>query len=332
MTAAAGRRWASSSSEGASQENDRRLADPGALARHREALARHASPAEEAIAVCVRHRLPGERRAWRSSRPFAPRSRRAAPTPRSRLRATGCHGFCERGPLVVLYPEGILYKQVSAKDVAEIVEKTVLGGEVIERLLYKDPATQAAVPHGGDIPFYANQHRVALRNNGHIDPTDIDDYIALGGYAALAKALRDGPEEVLDEVKRSGLRGRGGAGFPTGPQVGGLPQAPQGERKYVLCNGDEGDPGRVHGPLDHGGQPAQRDRGDDHRRLRDRRPRGLRLRARRVPARGGAPDARHRAGAASSACSARTSSAPASPSTSRSAAAAAPSSAASRAP
>ena len=156
---------------------------------------------------------------------------------------TGCHGFCQRGPLVVIQPEGVLYTQVKAKDVAEICDKTVGRGEVIPRLLYKDPATKKKVEHYGDVPFYANQTRVAMRNIGKIEPTDIGDAVAHGAYAGLVKAMLEmTPEQVLDEVERSGLRGRGGAGFATARKWRSARKA-NGDRKYVLCNGDEGDPG-----------------------------------------------------------------------------------------
>ena len=157
-------------------------------------------------------------------------------------RATGCLGFCQGGPLVLLLPEGIVYQHVGVEDVPEIVEKTVLGGEVVERLLYVDPATELQCVKDEEIPFYRQQQRVLLRDNGLLDPTSIDAYIALGGYSALSKALEMGPEAVLEEVKRSGLRGRGGAGFPTGRKWEACRKA-EGDLKYVVCNADEGDPG-----------------------------------------------------------------------------------------
>ena len=155
---------------------------------------------------------------------------------------TGCHGFCQRGPLVVIQPEGVLYTQVKVKDVAEICDKTVARGEVIPRLLYKDPQTKKKVEHYGDVPFYAHQTRVAMRNIGKIEPTDIADAVAHGAYAGLVRALAMPPEQVIDEVERSGLRGRGGAGFATARKWRSARRA-KGEPKYVLCNGDEGDPG-----------------------------------------------------------------------------------------
>ncbi len=156
---------------------------------------------------------------------------------------TGCHGFCQRGPLVVIQPAGILYTQVKPKDVAEICEKTVAGGTVIPRLLYKNPADNKRVEHYRDVPFYANQTRVAMRNIGKIDPTDIADAIRHDAYAGLVKAVFEmTPERVIGEIERSGLRGRGGAGFVTARKWRACRNA-DGERKFVVCNGDEGDPG-----------------------------------------------------------------------------------------
>ncbi len=159
------------------------------------------------------------------------------------LKTTGCHGFCENGPLVVIQPKGIFYKGVKPKDVKDIVDKTLINGEVIERLLYRDANTKERVEQYTAIPFYARQLRIALRNIGKIDPGNIDDYIAADGYAGLAKALTEmTPEEVIEAVTKSGLRGRGGGGFPTGRKWKTCRNA-AAEPKYVLCNADEGDPG-----------------------------------------------------------------------------------------
>jgi NADP-reducing hydrogenase subunit HndC len=156
---------------------------------------------------------------------------------------TGCHGFCERGPLVVLRPAGILYTRVKPKDVKDIVQKTVASGEVIPRLLYRDPATKQRVEKYQEVPFYANQTRIAMRRIGSIDPADITDAIAHGAYTGLVDALTGmTPEDVIAEVEASGLRGRGGAGFATARKWRACRKA-EGERKFVLCNGDEGDPG-----------------------------------------------------------------------------------------
>ena len=157
--------------------------------------------------------------------------------------STGCPGFCERGPLAVVKPQGIFYERMQLKDVSEVIEETLINGRVIDRLLYADPTTGERVVHEADVPFYKLQQREILWINGLLDPTRIEDYIALGGYSALMKALFEmTPDEVLEAVKKSGLRGRGGAGFPTGRKWEGCRQA-EGEVKYVICNADEGDPG-----------------------------------------------------------------------------------------
>jgi NADH-quinone oxidoreductase subunit F len=158
------------------------------------------------------------------------------------LRVTGCPGFCERGPLVVIKPENILYQQVKGEDVAEIVAATVKDN-IVERLLYVDPDSGQKITYESEVPFYKKQKRLLLANNSNIDPTVIEDYLALGGYAALSKALFEmSPEQLIDEVKKSGLRGRGGAGFPTGNKWESCRNA-EGDTKYIICNCDEGDPG-----------------------------------------------------------------------------------------
>jgi NADH-quinone oxidoreductase subunit F len=156
---------------------------------------------------------------------------------------TGCLGPCEMGPTVIVNPGDILYVRVKPEDVKEIFEKHIMKGEVVERLVYHDPTTGKAVPERLKINFLADQEFRILHNNGIIDPWNIEEYIARGGYEALAKALyKMKPEDVLEEVKKSGLRGRGGAGFPTATKWGFLKNAP-GTVKYLVCNGDEGDPG-----------------------------------------------------------------------------------------
>jgi NADH:ubiquinone oxidoreductase subunit F (NADH-binding)/(2Fe-2S) ferredoxin/Pyruvate/2-oxoacid:ferredoxin oxidoreductase delta subunit len=158
-------------------------------------------------------------------------------------KGTGCPGFCERGPVVVIYPEEICYLQVTPEDVPEIVSQTIKEKKVVERLLYVDPTTGEKATLESDIPFYKNQVRNILGSNIKIDPKSIDDYLALGGYSALAKALfQMTDEEVLEEVKKSNLRGRGGAGFPAGRKWEGSRNAPD-DIKYVIVNADEGDPG-----------------------------------------------------------------------------------------
>jgi len=159
------------------------------------------------------------------------------------LKKTGCHGFCERGPVVVLHPQEIFYQRVSAQDAEEIVSETIQKAKPVERLLYTDPESQQKILRYHEIPFYKHQLRIALRNNGRIDPTDIKDYLAAGGYAALAKALTSmTPEQIINAVEKAGLRGRGGGGFPTGRKWRSCRQAP-GKIHYLVCNGDEGDPG-----------------------------------------------------------------------------------------
>ena len=158
------------------------------------------------------------------------------------IRRTGCHGFCERGTLVVIYPEEICYVQVQPADVSEVVQ-SVKDGKVVERLLYTDPVSGKKIVRESEIPFYKNQSRTVFGNNRRIDPQNIEDYLALGGYSALAKALfHMSPDQVLEEVKKANLRGRGGGGFPAGRKWETTRNAP-GEPKYVIVNCDEGDPG-----------------------------------------------------------------------------------------
>ena len=159
------------------------------------------------------------------------------------LKETGCHGFCERGPLVVIRPKQIFYQRVKPEDIPEIIAETVLNGKIIERLLYVDPVTNERIVNEADVPFYKRQTRTVFGANGEIDPTNIEDYIAVGGYSALSKALfQMSPDKIIEEVKKSGLRGRGGGGFPTGRKWQSCRDA-EGKVKYVICNADEGDPG-----------------------------------------------------------------------------------------
>jgi NADH:ubiquinone oxidoreductase subunit F (NADH-binding)/(2Fe-2S) ferredoxin/Pyruvate/2-oxoacid:ferredoxin oxidoreductase delta subunit len=158
------------------------------------------------------------------------------------IKTTGCHGYCENGPLVALHPQGILYLKVKPEDVAEIVEKSIKKGEIVERLIYKDKTTSEMIAEYSEIPFYKHQHRIALRNIGAIDPANIDDYILAGGYAGLVKALGMKPDDIITEIENSGLRGRGGGGFPAGTKWRSC-VAVDSDVRYLLCNGDEGDPG-----------------------------------------------------------------------------------------
>ncbi|MBR3098613.1 MAG: NADH-quinone oxidoreductase subunit NuoF [Clostridia bacterium] len=158
---------------------------------------------------------------------------------------TGCFGLCEAGPVVIIYPEGTFYSRVKEEDVDEIVGEHLLKGRKVQRLVYVDHKThESSVQKSlNEVGFYKQQMRVALRNCGVIDPENIDEYIAFDGYQALAKALTEmTPEQVIDEVLKSGLRGRGGAGFPTGKKWQ-FARASQAEHKYFVCNADEGDPG-----------------------------------------------------------------------------------------
>ncbi len=156
---------------------------------------------------------------------------------------TGCIGSCDLGPLALIYPEGVLYQKLTPKDAEEIVVEHLLKGRVVERLLYKEPVTAKTIPSLKEIDFFKNQVKIVLRNCGVINPQNIDEYIARDGYFALAKSLTSMTrEEVIDEVLKSGLRGRGGGGFPTGMKWKFAFQSP-GDVKYVVCNADEGDPG-----------------------------------------------------------------------------------------
>ena len=158
-----------------------------------------------------------------------------------RVKMTGCHGFCERGPIVVVRPQGYFYPGLKPEDVPRLVD-AVAREKVLEEFLYVDPVPGQRIAREEEVPFYRGQRRIVLGANGHIDPTSIRDYLAIGGYSALAKALAMDPEEVIQEVKRAGLRGRGGAGFPTGKKWEFCRKA-KGPKKYVICNADEGDPG-----------------------------------------------------------------------------------------
>jgi NADP-reducing hydrogenase subunit HndC len=159
------------------------------------------------------------------------------------IRGTGCLGLCEQGPVVIVYPQEVVYFKVKASDVPLIVSQTLFKNEIVEKLLYINPETCKPAKHLSEIPFYSYQNRVLLENNAKVDPKKIEDYIALGGYSALAKALfQMTPEQVLEEVKKSRLRGRGGGGFPTGPKWESTRNAHE-EPKYVIVNCDEGDPG-----------------------------------------------------------------------------------------
>jgi NADH-quinone oxidoreductase subunit F len=160
-----------------------------------------------------------------------------------KITVTGCHGFCEQGPIVIVEPQKVFYTRVQPEDVEEIVEKHLVGGEIVERLLFKDPNSNEAKLTYDKVDFYAKQQRQVIKNCGHINPDHIEEYIANEGYYGLTKALKQmSPTEVVEEVKVSGLRGRGGGGFPSGLKWQFTQQA-ESEKKYVVCNADEGDPG-----------------------------------------------------------------------------------------
>ncbi|MBF0202785.1 MAG: NADH-quinone oxidoreductase subunit NuoF [Desulfamplus sp.] len=156
---------------------------------------------------------------------------------------TGCNGFCAVGPVMVVLPEGIFYQKIQPEDAAELVESHFLRGTLVQRLLYKNPANKKIIPKMDDIPFFSSQVFRAMRNKGLIDPEVIDEYIARDGYFGAAKALTEmSPDDIINEMMTSGLRGRGGAGFPAGMKWKFAKEA-KGDVKYVLCNADEGDPG-----------------------------------------------------------------------------------------
>jgi NADH:ubiquinone oxidoreductase subunit F (NADH-binding)/(2Fe-2S) ferredoxin len=218
-----------------------RLSSPAELEKLRQKILSKRDPNKRCITICSGtgcHAYGSEK----VNAAFAEEIKRQKLKAEVDIRRTGCHGFCERGTLVVIYPEEICYVNVQPEDAAEVVQ-SIKDNKVINRLLYVDPTTGKKVIHESEIPFYKYQNRIVFGNNKRIDPQSIDDYIALGGYSALSKALfQMTPEQVLEEVKKSGLRGRGGGGFPAGAKWQTTRDAP-GEPKYVIVNCDEGDPG-----------------------------------------------------------------------------------------
>jgi NADH-quinone oxidoreductase subunit F len=219
----------------------RKLKSPEELEALREEIISKRDPHKLCITICSGtgcHAYGSERVAAA----FAEELKKQGLAEKIDIRRTGCHGFCERGTLVVISPEGICYCHVQPEDAPEIVSQTARG-KVVERLLYTDSTSGEKIVHEHEIPFYKHQTRIVFGNNSRINPKSIDDYIALGGYSALAKALSQmSPQQVLDEVKRANLRGRGGGGFPAGRKWQTTRDAP-GELKYVIVNCDEGDPG-----------------------------------------------------------------------------------------
>ena len=231
----------------AEQENDLKIQSIEALDALRKDILSHQDPNRPLLIVChgtgcLANGSPKVSDALRKAIAKAGFQAKVMPG----IKTTGCHGFCSRGPLVIIRPAGLFYQQVKTGDVEEIVNTTLIKGDPVERLLYRDPKTNEPIPLEKEIPFYKYQQRVILRNIGKVDPTDIQDTIAIGGYQALAKALTTlSPEEVISVVEKSGLRGRGGAGFPTGRKWRSAVTAKQkrGGPVYLVCNGDEGDPG-----------------------------------------------------------------------------------------
>ncbi len=219
-----------------------KIETPESLERLRESILAKEQPDKRTVVVCcgtgcvasggqhVKEALENEIRAQEPDEEIV-------------VKKTGCRGFCENGPIVVVGPEDIFYHRVAKGDVPEIFSETLLRGRTIERLVCEDTTTGEKCVHEAEIPFYKKQARVVLRHCGHVDPTSIEDYIRVGGYQAFATTISKlSPEEVIDCIKKSGLRGRGGAGFPTGLKWESSRNA-SGEEKYIICNGDEGDPG-----------------------------------------------------------------------------------------
>ena len=222
------------------EASGKRVNTPSDLEARREAIVACRDPSRTCITVCggTGCRVYGSEKVIDALRAEIARKGIEAD-----VRMTGCHGFCEQGPVMVIQPQGIFYKSVKLEDVPDIIHRTVERDEIIERLLYTDPITDEKIAHEHKVPFYARQTRHLLNLNGLIDPTSIEDYIAIGGYGALAKVLGGmPPEEVIETISKAGLRGRGGAGFPTGLKWK-FCRAAAGDVKYVICNADEGDPG-----------------------------------------------------------------------------------------
>ena len=219
-----------------------RLSNFADLERIREELLSQRAPSTKSVHVCIG---PGcaAKGSPKLYELFCEAVKQAGAEVQVQAKAVGCHGLCECGPIVLVQPGNIFYQRVEEPDIAEIFRETVLGGRVVERLLYENPATGEKAETVDKIPFYKVQKRIALAYNGLIDPTKITDYIAQGGYGGLGKVLSSmTPEEVISEVEVAGLRGRGGGGFPTARKWRSCREA-NGSPKYVICNGDEGDPG-----------------------------------------------------------------------------------------
>jgi len=221
---------------------NKRLNSPDELERVREDLLKHRNSDTKSVCVCIG---PGcaAKGASRIYELFCEAVKQSDVEVKVKAKGVGCHGLCECGPIVIIQPGDIFYQRVEEPDVAEIFRETVLSDRIVERLLYEDPSTGKKAKSPKEIPFYKAQKRIALAYNGVIDPASIEDYIAAGGYTALPRALTlMTSEEIIAEVDVAGLRGRGGGGFPTARKWRSC-RAAEGFPKYVICNGDEGDPG-----------------------------------------------------------------------------------------
>ena len=223
-----------------------RLASASELAGIRERMVTGGNGSRPSVTVCggTGCRVYGSEQVWGAFRQEL-QDQGADSLLEYQVKVTGCHGFCEKGPLVVIRPQGIMYTHVQVKDVPEIVRETILGGRVVERLIYRDPQTGEMIAREDEVPFYKNQMRLILSLNGNLDPLQIEEYIAAGGYAALARVLSSmSPEQVISEVRAAGLRGRGGAGFSTATKWELCRRNVQATGSgYIVCNADEGDPG-----------------------------------------------------------------------------------------
>jgi NADH-quinone oxidoreductase subunit F len=220
----------------------KRLKDPEDLERLREAIVEGRDPKKTCVVIAngTCGQAYGSERVMEA---FKLEIQKQGLAERVDIKATGCHGFCAIEPVAVIEPEGILYQKLKPEDVPEICRETLINKNIVERLLYEDTNTGRKCRFEAEIPFYRKQERIISGNNRMIDPLNIDDYIALGGYGALSKALYDmRPEGIIDVIKISGLRGRGGGGFPAGRKWESCRSA-KGDVKYVVCNADEGDPG-----------------------------------------------------------------------------------------
>jgi len=219
-----------------------RLESPADLERFRQQLISHRDPNLPCVTICSGTGCQAYR-AEDVINAFVREIEKQGLKKKVSVRPTGCHGFCERGPIVVIFPQEICYLGVSSKDIPEVLSQTIVENRLVDRLLYKDIKTGQSIAYESEIPFYKSQNRILLGNNRLINPRSIDDYIALGGYSALTKALFElGRDKVLQMIKDANLRGRGGGGFPTGIKWETTRNAP-GEPKYVIVNADEGDPG-----------------------------------------------------------------------------------------